>query len=36
MLPAKDCERERVPYGIAIAIGCFVTVLCEFAMNWGR
>lgn len=36
MLPARDCERERVPYGIAIAIGCLVTVLCEFAMNWGR
>ena len=32
-IPAKDDERARVPFGVAIAIGTWATLIAEFAMK---
>ena len=34
-LPPASSERERIPYGIAIATGCIITVLLEFVTDFG-
>ncbi len=33
-LPPRDSEKERIPYGIAIAAGCLATIAAECVFTW--